>query len=97
MRIATHLMIGFGFLGASVLPSQLAADAKIYPYPTSANYCPAGLQPITIAGVICCGTPNQHITYQQAKAHPVQRHKKVLRHSTPRAVSNDCPIGVKGC
>lgn len=22
------------------------------------NYCPAGLQPVTVGGVICCGTPN---------------------------------------
>lgn len=97
MLIAKHLIVGLGLLGATLLPGQLAAEPKIYAYPTSANYCPAGLQPITISGVICCGTPNQHITYEQAKAHPVQLHKKVVRHHTPRRVSNDCPIGVKGC
>lgn len=25
---------------------------------SGANYCPEGLQPVTIGGVICCGTPN---------------------------------------
>jgi len=33
-------------------------DMLIYAYPSKANYCPAGLQPISMGGVICCGTPN---------------------------------------
>ena len=61
---------------------------NIYAYPTHENFCPAGLQPVTINGTICCGTPNQHITYQQAMSHPVvRRHapKRVVRHAPRRA------------
>lgn len=82
----------------TVLPQTAAAgEAKVYPYATSENYCPAGHQPVTINGVICCGTPNQHISYQSAMAHPVAK-KKVhkVTHRTYRARSN-CPIGTKGC
>lgn len=64
---------------------------KIYAYETHANYCPAGLQPVTINGVICCGTPNAGITYQQAMSHPV---KRTYRTYTRRL---NCPPGVKGC
>ncbi|MDU8913987.1 hypothetical protein [Aestuariicoccus sp. MJ-SS9] len=28
-----------------------------------ANYCPEGLQPVTMGGVICCGTPNAGAYY----------------------------------
>jgi hypothetical protein len=51
----------------------LAGGPPLYPYATSANYCPPGLQPVTINGAICCGVPNQHLTYQQVMQHPVQR------------------------
>ncbi len=50
-----------------------AGGPPLYPYAASANYCPPGLQPVTIDGTICCGVPNQHITYQQAMQHPVKR------------------------
>ena len=46
---------------------------RLYPYNASANYCPAGLQPIVLGGVICCGTPNQHISYQAMMQHPAPR------------------------
>ncbi|MGX9356715.1 hypothetical protein ACS3SW_16595 [Roseobacteraceae bacterium S113] len=25
------------------------------------NYCPAGLQPVLVGGVICCGTPSEPV------------------------------------
>ena len=50
-----------------------AMDAKIFPYPAGANYCPYGLQPVQINGVICCGSPNMNATYAQWNKHPVQR------------------------
>jgi hypothetical protein len=57
----------------------------IHPYPASANYCPTGLRPITMGGVICCGTPNTGETY-------------VNRASSRRGWSGyNCPAGVKGC
>ena len=64
MRLTTGMMAGLGLMGAVLLPAQVSAEPKIYAYPSSANYCPAGLQPITISGVICCGTPNTSTSYQ---------------------------------
>ena len=68
-----------------------AADApKIFPYESKHNYCPAGLQPVTISGVICCGTPNQSVSYQSMMRHPTG----VKKASTQ---GYQCPEGVKGC
>lgn len=94
MRVTTAAIAGAGLLMAAMLPGQVAADAKIYPY-HGANYCPAGYQPVTVGGVICCGQPNQHITYAQAMAHPVKKRK----HATRRVYSAKahCPEGTKGC
>jgi hypothetical protein len=46
-------------------------EVAIWAYPTKHNYCPAGLQPVSVGGVICCGTPT-HTGYQ---SHPVVRHR----------------------
>lgn len=82
---------------ATMIPGQVAAETKIYAY-QGANYCPAGLQPITISGVICCGTPNQNMSYQQVMAHPVKQHhtskKKTHRVKSARV---RCEVGSKGC
>ncbi len=32
----------------------------------AANYCPAGLQPVLMGGVVCCGTPNAGPYYNRA-------------------------------
>lgn len=91
MGLKALVIAGFGvtLLGTG---AACAMDAKIYPYHARANYCPAGLQPIQIDGVICCGTPNQTISYAQAKAHPVAR--KTARVAGRKLV---CPVGEKGC
>jgi hypothetical protein len=95
MRLYTAVISALGITLGAVLPTQSAADAKIYAYPASANYCPAGLQPITIAGVICCGTPNQSVSYQAMMTHPVRRvHTHVKLRPSARA---HCPVGTKGC
>lgn len=96
MHLPKAMIAGLGLMGAMMLPAQVSAEAKVYPYPSHANYCPAGLQPVTISGVICCGTPNTHITYQQMMAHPAPRKHKV-RHYTPARASYECAIGEKGC
>lgn len=63
---------------------------KIYPYASEVNYCPAGLQPVTISGVICCGVPSEKVSYQSVMSHPAPFRKRVR--TTP-----DCPVGTKGC
>jgi hypothetical protein len=45
---------------------SVARGVRIYAYPTASNYCPAGLQPVTINGVICCGVPTASGTYYNA-------------------------------
>ncbi|MDQ2093423.1 hypothetical protein [Rhodalgimonas zhirmunskyi] len=93
-RIFGAAMVAATFAGFA---APVQAQPKIYPVPSKVNYCPSGLQPITIDGVICCGTPNQNMTYQQAKAHPMT-HRKVYRKKHVRRVANTyCPVGMKGC
>lgn len=83
---------------ASAVPA-LAMDAKIYAYNSGHNFCPNGTQPITIDGVICCGTPNQSVSYQQMQAHPVPRkhYKKKKVHRVKHTRRMICPAGEKGC
>lgn len=78
---------------ATTLAAPAFADghtAPLYPYHASANYCPAGLQPVTIAGVICCGVPNQHVSYQAMMQHPVRQQR---RHVSPTYFDTE---GIKG-
>ena len=44
MRLTTAALTGVGMMLATLMPMQVAAEAKIYSYNASANYCPAGLQ-----------------------------------------------------
>jgi len=73
--------------------AAIADQPKIYAYHSSHNFCPAGLQPVTMDGVICCGRPNQGISYQQALAHPVKKKKRYVH----RTRQSSCPVGTKGC
>lgn len=52
------------------------------------NMCPAGLQPVTMGGVVCCGTPNAgpYINRAGGKSHKP-------RHKAPAAYA---PVGEKG-
>ncbi|SDI51189.1 hypothetical protein [Lutimaribacter saemankumensis] len=77
---------------AAAVPAS-ATEAKTYPYHAKENHCPSGLQPIVMAGVICCGTPNQPMTYSQMQAHPAG-YRKTVERSGRRMV---CPAGEKGC
>jgi hypothetical protein len=79
---------------ATAVPGA-AMDAKLYPYHSKENYCPSGLQPVVMGGVVCCGQPNQSMTYAQVKQHPVAK-RKVHRAAT-RSGRLVCPIGEKGC
>ncbi len=80
-------------LTAALIAAPALAGPKLYAVENTENYCPAGLQPVTMNGVICCGTPNQPQTYQQVKRHPAQRGH------APRAtrVARTCAEGEKGC
>ena len=78
---------------ATTLAAPAFADghtAPLYAYPASVNYCPAGLQPVTIAGVICCGVPNQHVSYSAMMQHPV---RQARRQVSPTYFDNP---GIKG-
>ena len=66
-------------------PVNQPEGMMIQPYPASANYCPNGLQPVTMGGVICCGTPNTSETYYNRGG------------GKRRSYSSSCPEGVKGC
>ena len=80
---------------ATVVAMPATADGmKVYPYPSKENYCPTGLQPVTISGVISCGQPNQTISYQQVKIHVGQYGARKIRHAQ---AAGTCPEGVKGC
>jgi len=97
------IIAAVGLMGS--LPQAAQAEVKIYPYASSQNYCPAGLQPVSINGVICCGTPNTHTSYQSAMSHPAVHKKprrvthkvqRTVRHK-PRPARAHCAIGTKGC
>lgn len=93
MRISTKPLISAVTLMMLAAPA-MAQQAKVYTYESQANYCPAGLQPVTISGVICCGQPNQAQSYQQALRHPVSK----LRHQGRSARADmSCPENAKGC
>ncbi len=34
-------------------------EVAVWAYPADANYCPSGLQPVVVGGVVCCGVPNR--------------------------------------
>ena len=86
MRFTSLVIAG---LVAWAVPAA-SSDVRIYPYATAVNYCPAGLQPVVLNGVICCGRPTVHQSYQQVMRHPVQVQRVVDYRST-------CREGEKGC
>lgn len=89
------LVSAFGLMTA--IPQTATAEVKIYPYQASENYCPTGLQPVSINGIICCGQPNQRISYQSAMGHPKAKkaNHRVMRTTHP--ARSQCQVGTKGC
>lgn len=49
-------------------------QVPVWAYPSKANFCPAGLQPVVVGGVICCGTPTQ-AGYAAQAPKPRKAHK----------------------
>jgi hypothetical protein len=73
-----HLSLAAAFLvGGAASALADGHQPRLYPYNASANYCPAGTQPIVVNGVICCGTPNQHISYSAMMQHLTTRQQYV--------------------
>lgn len=71
--------IGFAAAGLMLSAGAALADGpRVYAYPAE-NFCPAGLQPVTISGAICCGVPNQTVSYSSMKATPAPKKKRVYR------------------
>jgi len=66
MRKIVGIAVSGLFLSAG---AALAEGPRVYAYPGE-NFCPTGLQPVTISGVISCGTPNQKVSYSAMKATP---------------------------
>ena len=69
-------------------------SVMIYPVKSKHNFCPQGLQPVTIDGAISCGTPNKHITYNQMLATPAPVKRQPVYHRSARP---SCEPGIKGC
>ena len=96
-----HLLapLAAGFSLAVLATPGFAEGQRVYAYESGANYCPTGLQPVSLNGVICCGQPNQEKSYQQVKAHPVRKKIHHYSHKPQRSARAhlDCPVGVKGC
>lgn len=97
MRISMTVLAGLSALvmgaGGAVADGHERAGPKVYPYKAAHNFCPAGLQPVTISGTICCGVPTTDTSYQHALMNAAPK-KKVHR---VRAQSPSCPVGAKGC
>ncbi|MGR3269338.1 hypothetical protein DU478_13230 [Thalassococcus profundi] len=69
------------------------SNVLMHSYPTAANYCPAGLQPVTMGGVICCGEPNAGPYVNRAGGHKRVHKAKSHVYHAPRAYA---PAGEKG-
>ena len=70
----TKVILGAAFVALMGAPAMAGNGMPTYPY-HAANNCPAGLSPIVMGGVICCGTPNQNVSYSSMMAHPVAKKK----------------------
>ncbi len=65
------VLAGLGLALVAAVPAAAASDGPtIYVYPSAVNYCPTGLQPIALNGVICCGVPTTTQTWDQVMRHP---------------------------
>ena len=60
MRLMPTLTKGLALALLAASPAA-GSDVTLYPYATNVNYCPAGLQPIVLNGVVCCGQPTTHV------------------------------------
>ncbi len=69
--------------------SHAPAQMLVHKYPAKHNFCPAGLQPITMNGVICCGTPNAGPYVDRAGGkRKVHTHRKTVTHTHAKTHSH---------
>lgn len=66
MRLFLLIIYTFGMAAPSFAAGE--DPVVIYPYATTENYCPAGLQPVSYDGTVSCGKPTTTVTYQTAKS-----------------------------
>ncbi len=94
MRILSSLATAIALVAAPAV----ADGMKYYPY-HGKNFCPAGLQPISMGGVISCGQPNTNVTYREVMRHPAPvRHQPVVYSDKgATSASQVCQEGQKGC
>lgn len=78
-------------------PAAFAGEVQIYPYGSKENFCPSGLQPISLNGVICCGKPTTQQSYQSVMVHPVSQRVQKVRRTQPARQTSTCQEGEKGC
>ncbi|WP_299373319.1 hypothetical protein [uncultured Tateyamaria sp.] len=95
MRFTRVIAVAAAVTALGAVSAMAGGGPKVYAYHSSHNFCPAGLQPVTMDGTICCGRPNQSMSYQQALAHPVVKKKRVKKVRHVRR--SNCPVGTKGC
>ncbi|WP_146590717.1 hypothetical protein [Puniceibacterium confluentis] len=69
------------------------SNMLVHTFPSSANYCPAGLQPVTVGGQICCGVPTAGAYINRAGGKRMQPTPVRKVYHAPRAYA---PIGEKG-
>lgn len=96
MAAATLALTGTAaFAGGDAYTGDAAhnpnSNVLVHSY-AGANYCPQGLQPVTIGGVVCCGTPNAGAYYnapgKKRVVHKV-RTRTVYRTALPDAVEGE--------
>ncbi|MEM7520509.1 MAG: hypothetical protein AAF307_05675 [Pseudomonadota bacterium] len=85
----------------AVVTPRNNVETMIYPHHSKQNFCPAGLQPVTISGVISCGNPNKAVSYQQMLRHPkparVHKPARAKKKTYHRSAHPTCTPGLKGC
>jgi hypothetical protein len=68
MRSLISAVFGAALLGAAPalawsdgpMGQPATNEIAVWAYPSAHNFCPAGLQPVTIGGVVCCGQPTHY-------------------------------------
>ena len=91
------VILGAAFVALMGAPAMAGDVMPTYAY-GGTNNCPAGLSPIVMGGVICCGTPNQNVSYSSMMAHPVAKKRVVKQRRAVRYVpDHTCIEGEKGC